>query len=250
MTEQSTLPATQAVRAEVEPWPERAKALVVNDDASYQVGAALLGDIKGLRRKVDQTLDPIIEAAHRTHKQALASKKEVEAPLVLAENTIKSAMAAHVERVEAERRRVEREAQEAARKAEQERLAAEAAARKAAEVAARENARPATQAKVDIAAEEARVRAEQAQAEAQRRLDAAVAAAPKPAASGAAAATTWSAQVVDMGALIEFIAVNPQYRNLVLPNETALNALARAQKEGFNMPGVRAVSKVNIRTTA
>lgn len=228
------LPATVQVKAEVEPWPERAKVLVVTDDASYMQGAGMLADIKGLRRKVNDAFDPIIEAAHQTHKKAVASKREVEHPLVTAEGIIKDSMGGYAERLERERRERERAAEQAAREAAE-------AARKAAEAAARENARPQT---VERAAEKAAAAEAVAQQAAEQAAEI-----ERPKAAGTAAVKTWSAQVTDLRALIQHVAAHPEFTNLLVANDTALNALARAQKEGFSMPGVRAVSKTSIRAT-
>lgn len=41
--------------------------------------------------------------------------------------------------------------------------------------------------------------------------------------------------------LLKAVAENPQLGNLVTANQTALNALARAQKELFKLPGVQVV---------
>lgn len=47
--------------------------------------------------------------------------------------------------------------------------------------------------------------------------------------------------------LVTYVATNPDYLNLLLPNMVALNKLATAQKQGLKIPGVRAVRKQSMR---
>ena len=72
--------------------------------------------------------------------------------------------------------------------------------------------------------------------------------------AGATTARTWAAEVIgfpdDMTKFLELVtcvATNPQHINLLNPNMVALNAMARAQKQGFSIPGVRAVSNESMR---
>jgi hypothetical protein len=50
---------------------------------------------------------------------------------------------------------------------------------------------------------------------------------------------TWRIEVVDKLALVKAIAARPDLVNLVDPNQTALNHLARAHKNTLELPGVR-----------
>lgn len=54
---------------------------------------------------------------------------------------------------------------------------------------------------------------------------------------------TWSALVTEFKDLVAYVAAHPEWMNLLLPNEVALNNLARAQKKALALPGVRAVEK-------
>lgn len=59
--------------------------------------------------------------------------------------------------------------------------------------------------------------------------------------------TTWHAEVEDMLLFVQAVAKNPDLLDLLQPNMTALNAMARAQKEHFQkIPGVKAVSEKGI----
>lgn len=52
---------------------------------------------------------------------------------------------------------------------------------------------------------------------------------------------TWSARITNQRALIAYVAAHPECVNFIVPNLTALNAAVRAQRQGFNVPGVEAV---------
>lgn len=62
-------------------------------------------------------------------------------------------------------------------------------------------------------------------------------AAPKVA--GVSVRNNWSAECLDIAALIRFVADNPGYTNLLQANPVALKALARAHKDALKVPGVR-----------
>jgi hypothetical protein len=117
-----------AVKAEALSWPERAKALTVTDSTSYEAGAALLKGIKALRNRIAETFDSHIKRAHEAHKALVKEKADAEAPLTLAEGTIKKALVAYTEAEERKRREEERRLAEEARKAEEARRLEEAAA--------------------------------------------------------------------------------------------------------------------------
>jgi hypothetical protein len=77
--------------------------------------------IKDLRKEIDATFDPIIKKAHEAHKEAVAQKKKVDAPLVEAEGIIKPRIAAWNAEQERLRREEEARLREIARKEEEER---------------------------------------------------------------------------------------------------------------------------------
>lgn len=55
---------------------------------------------------------------------------------------------------------------------------------------------------------------------------------------GIATKGTYKGKCTDLLALVQFIAKNPQYVNLVQPNATAINQLAKAQREATNVDGL------------
>lgn len=97
--------------------PEKAKAIIVNDDWSLSRANKVLVYIKGIRKEISDFCDPNIDRLHKAHKEALAQKKKFEQPLIEAEGYIKTQIASYMAELERKRR----EAEEAARKAEEER---------------------------------------------------------------------------------------------------------------------------------
>lgn len=104
--------------------PQQAKLLTINNAEDYQAAGELLITIKSLRKEIDETFDPIISKAHAAHKEAVSKKKQVDAPLVEAEGILKPRIAAYLNEQEKKRREEEHRSRlEAARRAEEERLA-------------------------------------------------------------------------------------------------------------------------------
>lgn len=108
--------------------PEQAKAITITTSDDYVRAGELLLVIKDIRKEIDATFDPIIKKAHETHKEAVAQKKKVDAPLVEAEGIIKPRIAAYMAEQERIRREEEARLREIARKEEEERRLLEAIA--------------------------------------------------------------------------------------------------------------------------
>jgi hypothetical protein len=64
-----------------------------------------------------------------------------------------------------------------------------------------------------------------------------------PEIAGMSQRESWSAEVVSFQALVAHVADHVEFMNLLLPNEPALNAMARAQKSLLQLPGVQPVVK-------
>lgn len=200
---------------------DKANAVHVADQLSYDSAVEMLRGIKDLRTEAETHHRPVIDAAHKAHKAALEALKKIDAPLATAEGTLKGKLATWTteqERLAAEeRRRLEAEAQ---RRREEE-LEAELAAAEAS------GAKPEEVAAIIEQAEVAPVYV------------------PKPtvvpgfrAAAGVSTRTQPKAVVSDMAALVRFVATNPSYLNLLSVNEPALHQLARAQGQHMRIPGV------------
>ena len=199
-------------------WPDQARALVIRDQDTYECAGAMATDVVRLRKQIEAEFKPSKEATDKAHKAVVAMERKYVAPLAEAEKIIKGSMATYSAEQERERRAEQARLQEIARRQEEDKRLAEA--------------------------EYLAACGEEKAAEA--RLDAPIAvpvvvAPPPPRAEGVSFRDLWSAEVVDLGALIKHVAAHPEWANLLTPNMTALNQLAKAQKEALNMPGVRAL---------
>jgi hypothetical protein len=67
-----------------------------------------------------------------------------------------------------------------------------------------------------------------------------------PESQGIARRKTYKAHVYDLGALIRWVAEHPAQENLLAPNQSALNAMARAQGSALRIPGVRVVVEESV----
>ena len=67
---------------------------------------------------------------------------------------------------------------------------------------------------------------------------------------GVSTAKRWTAEVTDKLKLIQFVAVNPAWQHLLEPSMKDLNALARAQRQALQIPGVASVGKLDVRVSA
>jgi hypothetical protein len=209
-------------------WPERARGAAVVDAESYGRASELLKGIKALRQEIADTFDPHVKRAHDAHRALLKEKADAEAPLTEAERIIKAALVAY------------NTEQERLRRIEQERLEREAKAKADEEALARAAAME----------QEGRDFGDPALVEeAHQLLTEQLAAPPPPVAvarttptvAGIVHRTTWSARVVDLIALVKFVAANPSHIGLLQANQAALNAQARSLKAAMRLPGVQAV---------
>ena len=98
-------------------FPDRAKQIIVYNGVTLSKANEFLQSIKLLMKEIANTFNPIIKKAHEAHKEAVTKKKEHEAPLIEAENTIKLNIGSYLE----EQARIRREAEEKAQKEEEER---------------------------------------------------------------------------------------------------------------------------------
>jgi flagellar biosynthesis GTPase FlhF len=168
------------------------------------------------------------------------------------DNAERAKVRAEQERLEAlakaERQRIEAEAAEVRRKAAEaeraEKAKAEALEREA-EQAARQGDTEAVKAAQEAAARiraEAEAKAREARDEAAAHASvAAVMIAPVVAApEQAGGRVTWKGRCDDKMKLLLFIVANPSYANLVEVDQTALNQVAKAQKDGMKIDGCTA----------
>ncbi len=217
-----TVPDTRETREAGSLWVTQAREVRVVDPESANQANNLLADIKAARKRIHERLDPIVGTAHKAHGQLVKLRADLEEPFILAENTIKGALVGYVteERRKEEHARRAREAEER-KKAEEEQLARAQSL-------------------------EAQGRVDEAEAVIAAPIMVEAKVAPRAELpKGFSTRETWSAEVLSLPQLIRWIAEGHlEYANLVTPNMTALNELARVQKSAMNMPGVRAVVEV------
>lgn len=242
--------------------PEEAKGIVVTDQATLETAGKMLTErIKPLLKEADDVFDPIVKSAHKAHVDALAGKRKVTDPLLEAERILKTSIGAYWTE------------QERIRKAEEDRLRREQQEREAEEL---------RQAELRRQEEEARINAEiqqQHAEEIERQLeslpvdtDASLieeicnTPAPEPvrvapempvfapsqtvvraaAPRGVGLGEDWCAEVTSLQLLCKAIGEGKVPEHYVQANMTALNQMARANRQSLNIPGVRAVSKPRV----
>ena len=212
-------------------WPERAEAIAITDQQTYNHAADLIVEIVGLRKQVVDHHKPIKDAAHKAHKVAIAAEKKLLDPLKQAEAILKRAIQGWTWEQEKIRQEEQRRLAEAQRKADED-------ARLALAVEAETNG--ATSETVGEILDTPVV------------TPAIVAPATFQKANGVSTSLRWHAEVTDIKALCLAVAQGRASSNLVQPNLPALNSMARAMKQTFSVPGCKAVSEATeaIRTGA
>ena len=189
----------------------------------YSAAGEKLKGIMALKRKVDAAFDDIIKKAYSTHREAVAKKKEHEAPLIEAEGIYKRAMLGFQQDQERIRREQQAKLEEEARK-EREKLEARAA--KAEEKGKTEKAD-------ELRAQAATVPTPIVQIE-------------TPRVASISTRETHRAVVVDQMALLKAVVEGKVPEGAILANDAFLNAQARLQKSALNYPGVKVVVEQGI----
>lgn len=109
---------------------QRAREIVIQDDASLQAAGKFLLDVKTILKAINDTFDGPMHAAHLAHKAIGDAKKKHADPLRLAERTVKDSIGRYTEeqerlakaeeqRLRAEQQQRDEEAREAQAKREQ-----------------------------------------------------------------------------------------------------------------------------------
>ena len=237
MTTATETPITaEVLQSEALELATQGKAIIITDQEGYDKATSFLTErLNPWLKKVDDFFDPNIKTAHKLHKDLVAQKKTVTEPNLQLKGALNGGILGFDERKEQERIKLQRVAEEAQRKADEEsRLATAVEMEKAG------------------ATEE----------EVQQTLNTPVATiAPVVApvyqkASGVAVKVTWSAQMKgeadgttyekSMRDLCAAIGCGDQPVPYCEPNLTALSQIARAQHEAMNIPGVKAVATKSV----
>ena len=203
MLPQESAAEVERVESDALALPDRARALAVTTDEQYVAAGEFLKGAKATAAQVKAVFDPIVAKAHEAHKTATAARSQMLQPIEEAERIVKGAMVKFVDQREAERRAAERKAaDEALRKAEEERIA------RAVEL-------------------EAEGKSAEAEVEIARPLVAApvapVAIAAPPKVAGVSTKKVWRFEIVDVSAI---------KREFMVPNETAIRKAVESLNEG------------------
>ena len=205
----------QVIEQEQKDLVTQAKSIIIKTQPQYIGASDFLKRVKTLYAKISETFDPIIEAAHKTHKEAVGQKKNLVSPIEEAERIVKMAMIDY------------KDEQDRIARAEQERLNKEAERK---------------QAELQRKAEEAREKGQESKAE-KLEEKAQVTVAPVVASKaekieGISYREKWYAVVNDPMALVIAIAKGKAPITFIEPNMTALNKTASANKGSLPIPGV------------
>lgn len=201
---------------------DQAKAITVTDSETYTVAGEMWKSIGDMMKEVDDTFNPIITAAHTSHKKALEQKAKYYKPLDDARRNIKRLMSDYDMEQERIRKEEERRLQEEARKREEERRLQEALEAEAA--GEKEEAEAILEEPVYVA-------------------PVVVQKSTPKMTGGPIYQERWFATVTNIKDLCRAVANGQASPECVLPNMPVLNKLAVALKTSMNVPGVRAESK-------
>lgn len=98
-------------------------SFAVNNQTDLIKATACLKGIKGLMDKVKESFDPIVDKAHKAHKEAIAQRDKYLKPLLDVDKKIRASLVSYNQKLETEQRERERIAnEELAKVAEAERL--------------------------------------------------------------------------------------------------------------------------------
>lgn len=199
-------------------FPAAARAMDVTDKPSHASALAFIVAAKRAATVVTDKLDPIIAQANAAHKSLTRLRAELLAPIGLARDTVARKItdyeSAERERAAAEERRLAL----LARQAEDERRLEDAILAEAlGDDDAASDILEAPAPPVPIIHVEANISKVE----------------------GVSTRRSHKADVIDLVALVQFIAANTSWSHLVKPNQTALNAVVREQGMECKIPGVR-----------
>lgn len=198
----------------------------IKTPAQYEGMAGLLKGVKAYRDRVETFFEPHKRRAREAWQGLVDEEKKALAPALKAEDEIKRELTTYHTEQEKLRLAEERRLQDEARQREEARRLDEAAAME------REAERTGD---ADLR-DQARELINEPVATPSVHLESFV-----PKVGGLSFRESYTAKVTDLKKLIKWVAKNIQNANLLLPNQTALNQMAKAQRENLKIDGVEAV---------
>lgn len=220
------IPDRESVEREHSSLVEQAKAFRVIDVATHKAAKEIFKSLVAREKAIDARMDPLCEAAHKTHKGLTTLRNDFKDPVTAAKKVIEAEIIRYDDEERKKAEALQRELSEKARRAEEDRALADAceadaAGDKAGAESILDAAAVADAPSIKVEANVAKV-------------------------AGVSSRATWSAEVVDKKALVAYVAKNLEWISLLEPNLTALNKLASAQKADLQIPGVKAVEKKSL----
>lgn len=195
----------------------RAEALEVATKEQHEGGLLLLKDIKIGRKGIKGKIDPICKQANDLHKSLTGLRGEALKPWDHAEAITTGKLNIYESDQRAIAEQAAAEAEEEARKLEEERRLNEAIEAEAA------GEDPDAILDEPVVAPEITVEPETAKV------------------AGVSSRTTYNARVMDIVMLAKYVSEHPEWGNLIEANMSALNGLARSQRDAFKVPGCELV---------
>jgi hypothetical protein len=225
------------------------REFVISDDDTYSIAGEELKSVRAKIASLDKQRLDITRPMDEAKKRVMSLFKPPIELLTQAADALNIAMVRYYsdrqKKLEDERKAAEDAARAVREKiAEEARLKQQEAIRLANEARAAEGAVVAR-----LTADSLRAIEEARSLELQSQLvsPSPVSAAPKS--GGATITTTWKAEVVSFEKLVQYVAEHPEYLHVLKPDESALNALAVAMKSNLILAGVRAVEIHSTRVT-
>lgn len=117
---------TTEIEQQVEVAVQESQTLVITDDVQLEGAGSFLRGIKTILKRIDETFNEPIQAAHAAHKKMISAKKKHADPLLQAERAVKGGIGKYQAEQRKLREEEERKLRDQARKEEEERLLAEA----------------------------------------------------------------------------------------------------------------------------
>jgi len=220
----NTVPEAEALVETGKSRLELAMTLKIESKPDHELGLVLFQELSDWERRIAEWFAAPKAAAHKAHRVLCDRESALLLPIKQAKRTVAERCASFVAEQKRKADEEARRLEAMARKEEEERKLLEAIAAEEAgepEVATAILEEPVTAPTIAVAPEVANV-------------------------VGISSRTTWGAEVHDMRALIEYVAANPQWTEILLPNMPRLNGLARTMRAEMRIPGVRAVPNIGL----
>lgn len=199
----------------------RARELQIVDQASYDFATQSFKDAATLEKRIVEHYEPLRETTKAAYDTVLDAKKRDLEPVVQVKQILSRSIAAfELEQARERQREQARRDEEALKIAEEKRQKELADAKKAG--ATKKEIEEIKKAPVEAVSPEVKPTFERS-------------------ATVSAPIERWSAEVRDLMLLVKAVAAGKQPLNLLLPNQPALNGMARALKNTMGVPGVEAV---------